>query len=492
MQVTNRNAYSNEILIAIVVNSDTDQDPQSNYRVQIYIPSLQYQYDSIYESYMNSSDKTSNEHFSKFPWAKTLVEDLTEGNIVYCSNINNSSSDYIIIGLDATNPVNATSDESVYTVSGSSLLDLTMPIILHNEIGIAVSDWPDNIDTSKYATVLGNDNGAFSVGLIQWNAARAYDVLLKIANNDSEWKSAWTSTNYTLYTHLKTLSSSYRSNYNSFTVAEGSELYTCIQNMLSGTDTAKEVQREYASEDTESNLNKIEEAGVTNVMIKIFLADLMNQYGSNLTNTIAKAASISSGSGDTESQFDDFVTYCQNNIATYYTYKNRRTTTISYVKQLYEEGKLTSTDLGEASSYGFIFPVPGLNKETAINNKNWPSYSGHTGVDINRGVTEGTTQIVAVAAGKVIYSQDARKATSYTGYGECIIIDHQNGLCTLYAHMYDNSRTVAVGETVTQGQKIGILGNTGNSTGPHLHFEVRTGSNQLTQANCQNPLPYLP
>ena len=56
---------------------------------------------------------------------------------------------------------------------------------------------------------------------------------------------------------------------------------------------------------------------------------------------------------------------------------------------------------------------------------------------------------------------------------------------TLYAHLSPNSRTVSVGEKVVQGQVLGIVGTTGNSTGLHLHFEVRING------KCVNPLPYL-
>jgi murein DD-endopeptidase MepM/ murein hydrolase activator NlpD len=70
------------------------------------------------------------------------------------------------------------------------------------------------------------------------------------------------------------------------------------------------------------------------------------------------------------------------------------------------------------------------------------------------------------------------------GYGNHVIIDHGNGFATLYAHL--NSIFVKPGESVSRGQQIGTVGNTGNSTGPHLHFEIRY------QGTARNPYNWLP
>ncbi len=89
-------------------------------------------------------------------------------------------------------------------------------------------------------------------------------------------------------------------------------------------------------------------------------------------------------------------------------------------------------------------------------------WSGHLAIDI------------AAATGHPIYAADAGVVVFsgwLGGYGNMIMIDHRNGYHTLYAHL--SSMNVACGESVGQGRIIGRAGSTGNSTGPHLHFEVR-------------------
>lgn len=85
----------------------------------------------------------------------------------------------------------------------------------------------------------------------------------------------------------------------------------------------------------------------------------------------------------------------------------------------------------------------------------------HKGVDF--AAPEGS-QVVAVASGVVTWSRDR------FGYGRCVEVNHGNGLVTRYAH--NQKLLVAVGDTVQKGQAIALIGSTGRSTGPHLHFEV--------------------
>ena len=137
-----------------------------------------------------------------------------------------------------------------------------------------------------------------------------------------------------------------------------------------------------------------------------------------------------------------------------------------------------STSSRESSSSGsYAFPVKGCSLSN-IRNRSYPSYSGHTGIDININV-QGKS-VVAAKDGVVITSEALRSSSgAYKSYGEYIMIKHSNGTVTLYAHLKAGSRKVRVGQKVKKGQVIGTVGSTGNSTGTHLHFETRVNGNPV-------------
>ena len=109
----------------------------------------------------------------------------------------------------------------------------------------------------------------------------------------------------------------------------------------------------------------------------------------------------------------------------------------------------------------YLRPVSGGRKSQGLH--------GYNGVDIAAAVG---TPVLASASGVVIIS----KSTGYNGgYGQYVVLQHPNGTQTLYAHLSKNY--VGIGEYVTQGQTIGAMGNTGRSTGSHLHFEIRGAKN---------------
>ena len=109
----------------------------------------------------------------------------------------------------------------------------------------------------------------------------------------------------------------------------------------------------------------------------------------------------------------------------------------------------------------YLRPIVGGRKTQGIHGNNGVDLAAPTGVPI-----------LASADGKVIVS----RAGGYNGgYGTYVVISHDNGTQTLYAHMSKDN--VSVGQSVEQGQVIGAVGSTGKSTGPHVHFEVRGAKN---------------
>ena len=114
----------------------------------------------------------------------------------------------------------------------------------------------------------------------------------------------------------------------------------------------------------------------------------------------------------------------------------------------------------------FDLPVYGY---TFTSGFKWRWGKLHSGVDL--AVAEGTP-VYAADNGKVIVAED-----SGNGYGNYIILDHQNGFKTLYGH--NSELLVSVGDIVAKGDKIALSGNTGNSTGPHLHFEIHVNDEKV-------------
>ena len=140
------------------------------------------------------------------------------------------------------------------------------------------------------------------------------------------------------------------------------------------------------------------------------------------------------------------------------------------IRQAQAQAAASSTGSGTPSASGFIWPVNG----TVVSGFGMRWGRMHEGIDISASTG---TPIWAAAAGTVIWS------SWRGGYGNCVVVDHGNGLATLYAHA--SALLVSVGQEVSQGQNVALVGSTGNSSGPHLHFEVRVNGVAV------DPLLYL-
>lgn len=134
------------------------------------------------------------------------------------------------------------------------------------------------------------------------------------------------------------------------------------------------------------------------------------------------------------------------------------------------QGGSASAGAGAPSASGFIWPVNG----TVVSGFGMRWGRMHEGIDI---AASSGTPIWAAASGTVIH------AGWLGGYGNLVVVDHGGGLSTAYAHA--SSILVGVGQRVSQGETVSLVGSTGNSSGPHLHFEVRVNGVAV------DPLLYL-
>ncbi|KAB1989185.1 MULTISPECIES: M23 family metallopeptidase [Streptomyces] len=126
----------------------------------------------------------------------------------------------------------------------------------------------------------------------------------------------------------------------------------------------------------------------------------------------------------------------------------------------------------------FVMPITGSYVSTGYQASSalWSSGS-HTGVDFHAATG---TPVHAVGAGTIVTAGDGG------AYGNQVVIKMHDGTYTMYGHL--SSIGVSVGQTVTPGQQIGLSGDTGNTTGPHLHFEARTTAEYGSDIN---PVAYL-
>ncbi|MES2931496.1 MAG: peptidoglycan DD-metalloendopeptidase family protein [Patescibacteria group bacterium] len=188
------------------------------------------------------------------------------------------------------------------------------------------------------------------------------------------------------------------------------------------------------------------------------LATLAKRYGSDADeiasfNGLSSSGSLASG---------DTVIIPGGEIAAAKAPAKAKAKTATKIKTGGSLGAVLGTgNTSNTSSGSFANPAPAGRVSQGIH--------GWNGVDL--AAPQGSA-INAAAAGTVIIS---RVGGWNGGYGNYVVIDHGNGVQTLYAHM--STDAVSVGDTVVRGQNIGTVGNTGQSTGYHLHFEVRGAKN---------------
>ena len=148
------------------------------------------------------------------------------------------------------------------------------------------------------------------------------------------------------------------------------------------------------------------------------------------------------------------------------------------IRQQQSGGSSGSSGGSNSGVDGYIWPTNNTRVVTSPYGERWcpfHGYESHNGADID--AARGSA-VLAAKSGRVI------QAGWNGGYGISVMIAHDDGITTLYGHM--DGCSVSVGQTVSQGETIGICGNTGNSSGAHIHYTMYKNGGTI------DPLPYLP
>jgi len=184
-----------------------------------------------------------------------------------------------------------------------------------------------------------------------------------------------------------------------------------------------------------------------------------------------------------KSELNPVLTKAKSELGQYTKLYNQHKTTLNKLKHEEEVTKeaierknqlVRSANAG--GSYGsgqLAWPQPGGRFTSGFG---WRNGRMHEGIDIANSIG---SPIVAADSGVVVLTK-----SDPDGYGYYVVIDHGDGLKTLYAHMYPSTVRVSVGQRVSKGQRIASVGNNGRSSGPHLHFETHKNGTPV------NPMRY--
>lgn len=146
-------------------------------------------------------------------------------------------------------------------------------------------------------------------------------------------------------------------------------------------------------------------------------------------------------------------------------------------------GTASAASARDLDTARWAWPLPSI----GLDHISQDFWTGHGALDI--WAAKGTPIITSRAG--VVVATEASNPMELDGYGKCVVVYHNDGTESYYAHM--SVREVNVGDTVTTGQEIGLVGSTGNSTGNHLHFEIRVNAtaDEFYWGKRIDPYPYV-
>lgn len=363
-------------------------------------------------------------------------------------------------------------DYVLYDGTPKSLAEIASAIIFGNE--------------GNYETVAGNDNGAISIGKIQWHGNRAKSLLRSILNANSDKIKNICSTNSC--SDLITMITD-NSSWENFTISDSSAYMTTIKSILT-TDESHSMQDDLAMTDVAGYIGHGKERGITLPSVLIYYADLENQYGYGGANKFTT-------NDNCKSSLDAFY---RNSLSVDGRFETRRTRTYNKIKELELQGKLipcnndqTSNPNSGAFNCKALFPIAGY--ENCIVS-NYGDRITSSGINIVRKETIISStdisgkQVVASLNGEVQVNDNP---LGY--YGKYVDLYVRN---KKYLFRYCNLNNISVsnGSQVKAGDIIGTVGNTGTGiSSPSLSVLLLNSpfnfGTSIEFGNCIDPKPYL-
>lgn len=469
---------NNGILVKAEVVSGHKEDPEQWNRVQVYIPAYHGKKDE------NKVGKDETGSISKYPWAQSNISvfKVTEesDNKGFWQNLFN-------FGRDSGNEAKNNVVEPLYPEVGDIVWvtfeggDTRKPICvgvvaakIQQNMSLGDINYGDlvsiiaevlSMNEGSYTSINWDDNGATSVGKAQWNANRCKNILMKIrSTNQNAFDEVLSK--YGASDFINQLNDG--TNWNNFLIGETSPRGKATKEIL-GTDYSRTAQDEQIRSDIQTYIGHAKKHNITDPATIIYYCDVENQFGSGGAEELGK------NSGNT---LDSIHQYAMSH--KYGQYPNRRNNTYNKIKELERAGKLALGGLvsmdGASMGGSMLYPCPGVTKITANfgidPNTRIYKYKPHSGVDFACPVG---TKLIAVCDGII------ENRTVVGSYGIHTRLTSGN-ILIIYAHM---SKHMAPNGPVKAGTVIGLSGNTGNSSGAHLHFEMRVNGKAV------NPLPYI-
>lgn len=420
MEVANKVIYYSNVLSAIVVNAESSDDPSGDLgRVQVFIPEMQPELFNKYQTYMNisGSKKSSNQLSPNYPWAYNTIDGIKNGDLVFISTVNNTNGKFVIIGKDVHTHSNGIGGSSG-ALEASDVAELLIRIVLFNENSIGSpplydNEWDSNMPLDKCDNYVTYNTTNFSIGLLQWDGSRGYELLYNIADNYADWESCWLDKSCDLFKALKNDVAMGKCNTSNHKHGrtENPDIIKSIQNMLRS-DVGIATQVKYARlEMTDLVQAMIDNLGITNPAVLIYVGDFCNQYTyksadvssknpvyktlyntasnpSSVYNSVSSSVDKIMNSYETQSSMmKDFETlhhWFQEVYSNSLSYHEpaRRNRVAAYIRELYKQGILSQFSAGmtmlgnlnQATYKGITLAYPfesGISEEKTFTGEAW-------------------------------------------------------------------------------------------------------------------------